>query len=94
MSDLAPDTRICVVLRGVDVFDPSTGEIRSDDAGDVAAWFIDTDYDGEVFFVRHAYFPGAVDPYRALRATLKGEVDEEAWASLRRSQRRDRRSER
>ena len=74
-----------VRLRGVDVFHPQTGEIRSDDPKDIACWFLDTDYDGESFFVRHAYFLGAVsDPYRALKTTLKAEIDEEAWQSLRR----------
>ena len=74
-----------VRLRGVDVFHPQTGEIRSDDPKDIACWFLDTDYDGESFFVRHAYFLGAVsDPYKALKTTLKAEIDEEAWQSLRR----------
>ena len=72
-------------LRGVDVFHPQTGEVRSDDPKDIACWFLDTDYDGESFFVRHAYFPGAVsDPYKALKTTLKAEIDAEAWESLRR----------
>ena len=79
------DDRIQVKLHGVDVFHPQTGEVRSDSAGDVPCWFIDTDYDGESFFVRHAYFPGAAsDPYRALKTTLKAEIDQEAWESLRR----------
>ena len=74
-----------VRLRGVDVFHPQTGEIRSDEPDAIACWFLDTDYDGESFFVRHAYFPGAVnDPYRALKTTLKAEIDREAWDSLRR----------
>ena len=74
-----------VRLSGVDVFHPRTGEIRSDDPKDIACWFLDTEYDGESFFVRHAYFPGASsDPYKALKTTLKAEIDEEAWQSLRR----------
>ena len=74
-----------VRLRGVDVFHPQTGEVRSDDPKDIACWFLDTEYDGESFFVRHAYFPGASsDPYKALKTTLKAEIDEEAWQSLRR----------
>ncbi len=74
-----------VRLRGVDVFHPQTGEIRSDEPDAIACWFLDTDYDGESFFVRHAYFPGAVnDPYKALKTTLKAEIDREAWDSLRR----------
>ncbi len=74
-----------VRLSGVDVFDPQTGEIRSDDPKDIACWFLDTEYDGESFFVRHAYFPGAVsDPYKALKTTLRAEIDKDAWQSLRR----------
>jgi adenine-specific DNA-methyltransferase len=71
-----------VKVNGVDVFDPSTGEVRSDGADGIACWFIDTDYNEESFFVRHAYFLGANDPYKALKTTLKAEINEEAWASL------------
>ena len=74
--------QIRVKVRGVDVFDPSTGEVRSDDTDKIACWFIDTDYNGESFFVRHAYFLGQNDPYKALKTTLKAEIDEDAWASL------------
>jgi adenine-specific DNA-methyltransferase len=42
----------------------------------IACWFIDTDYNEESFFVRHAYFLGANDPYKALKTTLKAEIDE------------------
>ena len=81
----AGDDRIQVRLHGVDVFHPQTGEVRSDSADEVPCWFIDTEYDGESFFVRHAYFPGAAsDPYKALKTTLKAEIDREAWDSLRR----------
>ena len=72
-----------VTVRGVDVFDPSTGEVRSDDTDGIACWFVDTDYDSESFFVRHAYFLGANDPYKALKTTLKAEIDADAWATLR-----------
>ncbi len=74
--------RIQVVIRGVDVFHPSTGEVRSDGPDGIACWFIDTDYDGESFFVRQAYFLGANDPYKALKTTLKAEIDADAWESL------------
>ena len=82
---LIPETdgRVRVKVNGVDVFDPSTGEVRSDGADGIACWFIDTDYNEESFFVRHAYFLGANDPYGALRTTLKAQIDAEAWASLR-----------
>ena len=82
--DLLPelDGRLHVKVKGVDVFDPSTGEVRSDGADGIACWFIDTDYNEESFFVRHAYFLGANDPYSALKTTLKAEIDAEAWATL------------
>ena len=75
-------TRIQVRINGVDVFHPTTGEVRSDGAGGIACWFIDTDYNEESFFVRQAYFLGANDPYKALKTTLKAEIDADAWASL------------
>ena len=74
--------RLRVTINGVDVFDPTTGEVRSDSADGIATWFIDTDYNGESFFVRHAYFLGAGDPYKSLKTTLKAEIDEDAWATL------------
>ncbi len=76
------DGRIRVKINGVDVFDPSSGKIRSDGADGIACWFIDTDYNEESFFVRHAYFLGQNDPYKSLKTTLKAEIDEDAWASL------------
>jgi adenine-specific DNA-methyltransferase len=76
------DGRIRVRVKGVDVFDPNTGDIRSNDTEGIAAWFIDTDYDEQSFFVRHAYFLGAQDPYKSLKTALKTEVDAQAWESL------------
>ena len=78
----AGDNRIRVRIAGVDIFHPVTGEVRSDDTGGIACWFIDTDYNEESFFVRHAYFLGANDPYKALKTTLKAEIDAAAWATL------------
>ena len=77
------DGSLRVRVKGVDVFDPSTGEVRSDNADGIACWLIDTDYNEESFFVRHAYFMGQNDPYSALKITLKAEIDPDAWASLR-----------
>jgi adenine-specific DNA-methyltransferase len=76
------DGEIVVEVLGVDVFDPKTGEVRASGKDDIAAWFIDTDYDEESFFVRHAYFMGANDPYKSLKTALKAEIDEDAWATL------------
>jgi len=76
------DGRLRVKVNGVDVFKPQTGEVISDNADGIACWFIDTDYNEESFFVRHAYFLGANDPYSALKTTLRAEIDPEAWATL------------
>jgi adenine-specific DNA-methyltransferase len=76
------DGRLMVHVKGVDVFDPTTGEVRSDGAEGIACWFIDTDYNEESFFVRHAYFLGQNDPYGALKTTLKAEIDADVWATL------------
>ena len=73
---------IRVKVNGVDVFDPNTGDIRSSDTRGIAAWFIDTDYNEESFFVRHAYFLGANDTYKSLKTALQAEIDEDAWATL------------
>ena len=78
----AGDGQLQVKVNGVDVFHPNTGEVRSDGPDGIACWFIDTDYNQESFFVRHAYFLGAGDPYKSLKTTLKAEIDEDAWATL------------
>lgn len=80
--DVDDDGRLTVELLGLDIYDPTTGEIRSSSTDDIACWFIDTDYDGESFFVRHAYFTGADEPYDKLKRALRAEVDESAWAEL------------
>ena len=78
----AGDNMIRVKVFGVDVFKPQTGEIIAEGTDGIALWMLDTDYNEESFFVRHAYFLGANDPYKALKATLKAEIDEAAWESL------------
>lgn len=80
LDDGGPEIRVKV--NGVDVFDPNTGDIRSSDTRGIAAWFIDSDYNEESFFVRHAYFLGANDPYKSLKIALQAEIDEDAWATL------------
>ncbi|MBX3648986.1 MAG: site-specific DNA-methyltransferase [Rhodocyclaceae bacterium] len=76
------DETIVVKVNGIDVFDPNTGQIRSNDVKGIAAWFIDTDYNEESFFVRHAYFLGANDPYKSLKTALRAEINPEAWETL------------
>ncbi|MEX2548545.1 MAG: hypothetical protein WD830_12285 [Chloroflexota bacterium] len=69
-------------IHGLDVYDPTTGAVRSSSTDDIAAWFLDTDYEGNAFFVRHAYFTGADDPYERLRKALRADISDEAWATV------------
>ena len=69
-------------IKGVDVYDPTTGQIRNSSTDDIACWFIDVDYNGESFFVRHAYFTGADEPYDKLKRAMRAEIDESAWSSV------------
>ncbi len=78
----AGDGQITVEVRGLDVYDPTTGVLRSSSVDDIAAWFLDTNYDGDAFFVRHAYFTGADDPYDKLRRALRADISDEAWATV------------
>ena len=80
------DDTVSVKLLGVDVYDAKQGLIRSNNPDDIACWFIDTAYNGEAFFVRHAYFTGADEPYKQLKRALKAEINEEAWEALYRTE--------
>ncbi|MBI5238298.1 MAG: site-specific DNA-methyltransferase [Deltaproteobacteria bacterium] len=74
--------QIIAEIKGLDVYDPTTGQIRNSSTDDIACWFLDTSYNGESFFVRHAYFTGAEEPYDKLKRALKAEIDEAAWSTL------------
>lgn len=82
------DGQVVIDLKGVDVFDPTTGGIRSDDTSKIALWMVDTNYNEESFFVRHCYFTGGNDPYKRLKAALKAEIEPDAWESLYRTESR------
>jgi len=86
--DADTDGMITVELKGLDIYDPTTGEIRASSTDDIACWFIDTNYNGESFFVRHAYFTGADRPYERLAKALKAEINEDAWEQLYRTKSR------
>ncbi len=77
-----PDDQLQVEIHGLDVYDPTTGQVRSSSTDDIACWFIDTDYNQQSFFVRHAYFTGADKPYEKLKKALKAEIDESAWSAI------------
>ncbi len=82
------DGGLRVLLNGVDVYDPNTGQIRSNETDQIALWMIDTAYNGESFFVRHCYFTGGQDPFSRLKRALKADIDEAAWESLYRTESR------
>ena len=79
---------VVVEILGVDVYDPNTEQVRSRSADEIALWMIDTNYNGESFFVRHCYFPGVYDWYAQLKKALKAEIEEEAWDSLNKTESR------
>jgi adenine-specific DNA-methyltransferase len=76
------DGKYTVEIKGLDIYNPTTDQVRSNSTEDIACWFIDTDYNGESFFVRHAYFTGAGEPYEKLKRALRAEIDEAVWSSL------------
>jgi len=78
----ASGVQLVAEIKGVDIYDPTTGQIRNSSTDDIACWFIDTEYNGESFFVRHAYFTGADEPYEKLKRALRADIDEAAWSSL------------
>jgi adenine-specific DNA-methyltransferase len=71
----------CATLEGVDVYDPAANQIVSSGAEKVAAWFIDTDYDGKVFCVCQAFFPDK-SAWEKLQRALKATIAEEEWTKL------------
>jgi very-short-patch-repair endonuclease len=72
-----------VELRGVDIYDPLTGEVHSERGKNVAAWFLDTDYDGKTFKIAQAFFPGDPDAWEKLQRALKAQIDPEAFERMR-----------
>jgi hypothetical protein len=66
-----PAGQVVVEITGLHIYDPTTGQIRNSSTDDIACWFIDTNYNGESFFVRHAYFTGGDEPYQRLQRALR-----------------------
>ncbi len=81
----AADTEcIKVTLSGVDLYDPNTGETNHKSGEEVAAWFVDHDYDDRTFCICQALFPGGgKNPWEKLQKALKGTIDEDKFEALR-----------
>ena len=77
------DGTYIVRLKGVDIYDPITGEVHSASGEDVAAWFLDTDYDGMTFHICQAFFPGDPKAWEKLQRALKAYIDPEAFEKMR-----------
>ena len=80
---LKEDGTFVVELRGVDIYDPLTGEVHSVSGKEVAAWFLDTDYDGKTFHICQAFFPGDPDAWEKLQRALKAQIDPEVFERMR-----------
>ncbi|GHD90125.1 site-specific DNA-methyltransferase [Streptomyces naganishii] len=84
----ADDGQLVAEIKGLDIYNPTTGDVRAEGPDDIMMWSIDTDYDAEAFIVRHVYFSGengkstGLNPYERLGKALKGQIDEEALATL------------
>ncbi|MFI5871308.1 site-specific DNA-methyltransferase [Streptomyces sp. NPDC051445] len=82
------DGRLVAEIKGLDIYNPTTGDVRAEGPDDIMMWSIDTDYDAEAFIVRHVYFSGengkstGLNPYERLGKALKGQIDDEALATL------------
>jgi len=66
--DRLADGKVTVEIKGVDVYDPTTGVVRSNSTDDIACWFIDTNYNAESFFVRQCVFHRRRRPVRKAEA--------------------------
>jgi adenine-specific DNA-methyltransferase len=77
----AKDGTYTVTMEGVDIYDPVTNTIDANRADKVAAWFVDSDYDGRTFCITQAFFPDK-SAWEKLAKALKRAVDENAFAAL------------
>jgi adenine-specific DNA-methyltransferase len=75
------DKEYLIRLLGVDVYDPVDGTVHSENAGRVAAWFVDTDYNGQTFWIRQAFFPNK-SAWNKIEKALKGTLDKEQFDKL------------
>jgi len=77
------DKTYSVILKGVDIYDPTSGEAKSSKAEEVAGWFLDIDYDGYCFHISQAFFPANDKAWDRLQRALKAVINPEAFEQLR-----------
>jgi len=70
-----------VEMQGVDIYDPVTNTIHPTRADKVAAWFLDSDYDGRTFCITQAFFPDR-SAWEKLERALQGMIDPERFEAL------------
>ncbi len=73
------DDEYTVTLQGVDIYDPVKNTVRSTGATKVAAWFLDSNYDGRTFCITQAFFPDQ-DAWGKLAKSLKDVIEPETFA--------------
>ena len=77
------DGQFVLEVEGMDVYDPVSNTLFPTDKERIAAWFLDTDYDGRTFCICQAFFPDKTKWDKLARALGdRGVVGEEAFAAL------------
>ena len=79
--ELSEDDEYIVTMEGVDVYNPVDNMVTSEGSDRVAAWFIDSDYDGRTFCITQAFFPDKKTWSKIARA-LRGVIDEERFENF------------
>jgi adenine-specific DNA-methyltransferase len=70
-----------VTLKGVDIYDPVANTVRSTGADKVAAWFLDSDFDGRCFAITQAFFPNQ-DAWEKIAKALGSSADVDAFEAF------------
>tara|TARA_B100000519_G_scaffold202974_1_gene223321 strand:+ start:1647 stop:4349 length:2703 start_codon:yes stop_codon:yes gene_type:complete len=75
------DGKYVISLHGVDIYNPLDGATHSENSDKVAAWFIDTDYNGRTFCIVQAFFPDK-SSWKKLEKALKGSLNQDRFEML------------
>ena len=72
------NSEFTVKMEGVDIYNPVDNTVNSAGADKVAAWFIDSDYNGRDFCITQAFFPDK-KAWDKIARDLKGVIDPECF---------------